>query len=120
VNAGYLVGREGDVRGVQEAALDALPIQVPTAAHVRDGSASNVIEEHLPVVVRVFREKVGLRVDHGVAGLSATTSSGGAAGADRMRVHSRFVCPAKFVFQEIAGRKNESAIFELLARGPEF
>jgi hypothetical protein len=62
-DAGDLFGRERDVRVPQEAVRAALSIQVPMAAHVGNWSGAHVVEIDLPVVGRVLREKVLLRVD---------------------------------------------------------
>ena len=62
-DAGNLFGRKRNVRVPQEAARAALSVQVPTAAHIRNWSGAHVVEIALPVVGRVLREKVLLRVD---------------------------------------------------------
>ena len=62
-DTGDLFGRKRDVRVPQEAARAALSVQVPTAAHVRNWTRAHVVEIDLPVVGRVLREKVLLRVD---------------------------------------------------------
>ncbi|KAI2512345.1 hypothetical protein MHU86_2007 [Fragilaria crotonensis] len=107
-----LFGRKGDMQCAQKAAFDAFPVQVPATAHIRDWSASHVVEEHLPGVICVFWEQVLLRVYYCVRWLPLVSGARSASSRSRgsIRLCGGAASEPHPILQEVTGGEDKGYI----------